>query len=295
MRRRTTFADGGEGEAGAGAGGGGGESGAGGGEESWRETSGLSAEIRDHPTLARYADVPALAKGLLETKELVGRKGIILPKEGDAADLTRFRTEIGVPETVDGYDLGDFKPPEGLPWSDDFQATMLGKLHALGIPNGQIKELFSEYADAQSEQYQVLQDTAAKGHEQGTAKLKEDLGTDYEASTALAKRAFKAASGEHFDTVSQLMLADGTRLGDHPAFVRTFMNVGKQFSEHGLMGEKSSGGFTKTPEQAQAEIAKLESHPALHNADHPEHDAVVAKMADFYKQAYPETQPEVLE
>ena len=104
------------------------------GEASWRD--GLDVGLKEHPALTTIADVPTLAKSFVETKEMVGRKGIILPKEGDAGDLIRFRTEIGVPGSPEEYDLGDFKPPEGLPWSDDFQSKMLTKLHTLGIPNG---------------------------------------------------------------------------------------------------------------------------------------------------------------
>jgi hypothetical protein len=243
----------------------------------------------------RIADVPALAKSFLETKELVGRKGIILPKDDDAGDLARFRTEIGVPDSAEDYTLGDFAPPEGLPWSETLQTSMLAKLHEIGIPNGQIREILDSYAEVTHGEYQGMLEATSKGYEQGTAKLKQDLGADYDASLALSKRAFKSASGDQHDVLSHLVLSDGTHLGDNPAFVRTFMNVGKQFAEHGLLGEKvGGGGFTKTPDQAKEEIAVLEANPGLYNADHPEHAILVARKNELYEQAYPETPPEVL-
>lgn len=259
---------------------------------SWRDS--LDAEIREHPALTRVPDVPSLAKNYLEQGSLVGRKGIILPKDGDAADQARFRKEIGVPETVEGYEL-DFTPPEGLPWSEDFETAMLGKLHALGIPKGQIKQLFSDYADVQNEQYQAMQETTGQGYEQAQLKLKQELGREYEPSRALAERAFKAAAGDNFEEVSHLVLADGTHLGDNPAFVRTFINVGKQFAEHGLAGEKvGGGGFGKTPEQALQEITELEANPALWQEGHPEQKMLAAKRDELYKFAYTDKKPEVL-
>ena len=261
---------------------------------SWRE--GLPVETRDHPALADFADVPALAKSHIETKEMVGRKGIILPKEGDAADLARFNKEIGVPETAEDYDMSGFTPPEGLQWSDGFQTAMLAKLHARGVPSGQVRGLFDDYAEVRAAEQAAMQAAEGKGNERGTLALKEELGADYPASTALAERAFRAASGDQFEELSHLTLADGTNLGDNPAFVRTFINVGKQYQEHGLAGEKvGGGGFMKTPAQAKDEIATLENNPAYHDADNPEHNMVVAKMNDLYKQAYPEKAPEVLE
>ncbi len=267
--------------------------GAGGGKATWRD--GLDAGIKDHPALTRLADVPALAQSFLETKELVGKKGIIVPNESDPADVARFRKEIGVPETAEGYELGDFTPPEGLPWSEDLQKGMLGKLHAIGIPNGQIRQILDGYAEETNTQYTGIQKTAAAGHEAGQAALREEFGADYDASRALAERSFKAAAGEDFEELSHIMLPNGTALGDNPAFVRTFNNVGKQYQEAGLHGEKvGGGGFTMTPEAAKTEIAKLESHKALHDADHPEHAVVQKQITDLYAFAYPEEKPEVL-
>ena len=297
--RRILTAEGAEGgEGGAGAGGaeggeGGAGAGAGGGDLGWR--SDLPAEIQNDPSLVTISDVPTLAKSFLETKEHVGRIGIIPPKEGDVADLARFRKEIGVPETAEEYNLGDFKPPEGLPWSGDFQTAMLGKLHDIGIPNGQVRQILDGYTEVGGVQHAALELLKDQGYEQGTAKLKEELGANYDASTKLAERVFKAAAGEHADAISHLVLADGTHLGDNPAFTRLFIGIGKQYQEAGLHGEKVGGtGFTKTPDQAKQEIAELESHKALHDASHPEHQIIQDRMTELYKQAYPDEKPEVL-
>ena len=259
---------------------------------SWRD--GFGAEIKDHPALADFADLNAMGESCIATKEMVGRKGIILPKPDDAGDLARFRTEIGVPATADEYELGDFKPPEGVPWSGDFQKAMLNRLHTIGIPDGQIREILDAHAEESGVQYAALTKTAAQGQEHGIAKLKEELGMDYDASRKLAKRSFTAAAGENADELMHIVLPDGTHLGDHPAFVKTFINIGKQYQEAGLHGEKfSGGGFTLTPEAAMAEIAVLENNPAWGDADNPEHDMAMSKMNDLYKQAYPDEQPEV--
>jgi hypothetical protein len=266
----------------------------GGGESSWRE--GLDEGIREHPALADFKDVPSLAKSFLETKEMVGRKGIILPKEGDDGDLARFRTEIGVPASPEEYDLNGFQPPEDLPWSENLQSGMLRKLHEIGIPNGQIRQILDGYAEVQGAEYQALQASAAEGHKNGEAALREELGAAYKPSMELCERAFKAAAGENFEALSHRVLPDGTLLGDHPAFVRTFVNVGKQMSEHGLLGEKSGGGtgFMMTPEAAKDEIAKIENNPALWDADNPEHAALQKRKDELYQMAYPEMKPEEL-
>jgi hypothetical protein len=105
----------------------------------------------------------------------------------------------------------------------------------------------------------------------------------------------KAAGEEHADRISNLILADGTHLGDHPDFARVFMGIGKQYQEAGLHGEKTGGGgFRKSPEQALQEIAKLESHKALHDDNHPEHQIIQDRITELYKDAHPEQKSEVL-
>ena len=258
----------------------------------WRE--GLSAEIKDHPALADLSDVPALAKSYLATKEMVGRKGVILPKEGDATDQDRFYSELGRPTTPEGYDLSGFTPPEGLPWSDDFQAAMLPKLHAAGLTQAQALQVVQDYAEASSTQYAAIQTTAGQGREAAETALKTELGASYDASIALSKRAFKAAAGKNFEEVAGLMLADGTELGNHPAFVRTFISVGKAYDEHGLAGDKMGGDFMKSPEQALREINEIEANPAFWKEGHPEQKELVAKRHELAQMAYPEPAPEVL-
>ncbi len=262
-----------------------------GGSVSWRND--LAPEIKDHPALTRIPDVPGLAKAFLETKELVGRKGIILPKEGDTADQARFHKEIGVPETVDGYEL-NFAPPEGLPWSPEFETTMLAKMHGRGIPKQLAGELFHDYAEVQVQQYTAMTEASGQGRETAAAELRTELGADYEPSLALSKRAFAHAAGDHADAIQHLVLADGTHLGDNPLFVRTFMNVGKQYAEAGLAGEKSGMGFVKSPSQAQDEINALYKNPAYFNADDPEHASIMGKMNELFEMAHPEKAPEVL-
>ena len=259
----------------------------------WRE--GLDAEIQGHPALADIADVPALARSFIATKEMVGHKGIILPKEGDAVDIARFRKEIGVPETAEDYDLGDFTPPEGLPWDDSFQTAMLGKLHALGIPNTQIRQLFDDYAEVTHEQYSAMVRTQESGHEEGMKALRTELGAAYDSSIALSQRAFKAAAGENFNAVAGITLADGTQLGDNPAFIKTFINIGNQYQEHGLAGEKvGGGGFALTPESAKQELETIEANPNLWKEGHPEQKQLQARKNELAEMAFPEIKPEVL-
>ena len=261
------------------------------GNVGWRE--GLDSAIKDHPALVDLADVPSLAKSYLATKEMVGRKGIIPPKADDPADRDRFFNELGRPTTADGYELSGFQPPEGLPWSEEFQTAMLPKLHAAGLTNDQARQVFQDYADVSMHQYASMMETANQGRETTEAALRTELGAAYAESVERSKVAFRELAGENYEEVAALMLADGTPLGNHPAFVRTFLNAANSIREDTTGGEKVGISHRKTPEQALQELRELEANPALWN-EGPEQKILQQRRNELSHDAFLEPTPEVL-
>ena len=259
---------------------------------SWRD--GLSDDLRAHPILKDIKDVSGLAQSYVQQGELVGRKGIILPKEGDAADQERYFNESGRPETVDGYDLGDFAPAEGLPWSDDLQTSMLGSMHELGLTNEQANGVIRAYAEGQTSQFDELN----VGIEQANAAVEQDLkreyGTSFDAKIDLGNRAFALAAGDKMDDIRQLVMGDGTMLGNNKAFIQMFTKLGESLGEDSLRGSGSPQSFAKSPEQAQGELSQLATDEnfdkILWDKSHPEHDRAVARRSALYEQAYPNTE-----
>ena len=259
----------------------------GGGTESWRDG------FDNHPALASFPDskeeaFDVVTKSFLETKELVGRRGVILPKEDDAADQARFFNELGRPETAGGYELNGFAPPEGVPWDEDLQGEALEMFHGIGLTNAQTAAVMGWYGGALEKGHTGMQDAMGRARTEAVTQLKSELGTAYEPQMKLAHQAFRSAAGDQYDAVDALILADGTKLNDHPAFIQTFINIGKQYAEHGTHGDKFQDTTLKTPETALADIKALEQEPGLYDANHPEHAALMNKKADLYKMAYPE-------
>ena len=264
---------------------------------SWRD--GLPDDLRAHPGLEKYSDVSALAKGFLSQSELVGRKGVLLPKEGDAVDLARFHSELpGYVESPEAYDLDGFSPPEGLPWSDNVQTSMLSAMHEAGLTNGQVNSVLQSYAESQSTELGVMQQTIADATVAGEKALRAEFGASYDAKMAQATQAFALATGDKKEEIENLVMGDGTRFGDNPALVRMFAKLGEALGEDSLRGDGGSGStqtFTRSPSQAQAELNALANdtghQAALHDPENPEHARAVDRQDALYKQIYidPET------
>jgi hypothetical protein len=91
---------GGGGTDGGGSSGGSGNAGAQGGQTSWRDS--LPQELREDPSLKAFNDPSGLAKSYIETKKMVGKKGVIVPTDKDGDDAWgSFFKQIGLPESPD--------------------------------------------------------------------------------------------------------------------------------------------------------------------------------------------------
>jgi len=122
-------------------------------EASWRDK--LPVEMRNDPTLGRYKTEADLARAFIERNELIGKKGIIPPgKDAKPEEIAAFHEALGVPKNSDGYELADWRPPEGLPWNGELVPKMLDQFREAGIPKEAARKIIDGYAKIQGEAYQ---------------------------------------------------------------------------------------------------------------------------------------------
>ena len=257
---------------------------------SWRD--GLSEDVRSHPSIKNFLDVGQLAESYVSQSELVGRKGVILPTEGDAADQARFYGELGRPETAGDYDLGDFVPPNEIAWSENVQTTVLDAMHNAGLTNAQVNDVVRAYSESQQTEFEGVVQGVTLKHEEGITDLKREYGANYDAKVDSANRAFDLAAGDKKDEIRLMVMADGSTLGNNPAMIRMFVKMGESIGEDKLRGGGGVSSFTKSPDQAKAELSALaidETYEkVLWDKNHPEHDRAVQRKADLYTMAYPD-------
>ena len=245
--------------------------------------SGLTSEdLRANPLLARFETVDDLANSHLAAQKFIGGEKIAVPQEGWAAeDYNTYWNALGRPEAASGYDLSGFTPPEGVEWSEEFQAGMVDKMHALGMTQAQVSGMFDAYGESVGGQYEAFQAQGVQTQTEGMATLKKEWGTSYGARVDQAKRAFAMIGGDKFQELAELKLEGGGRLGDNPLLIRKMADIGERLGEHSLMGPKTQR-FSQSPDEAHQQEKTLFADKgfveAYTNKLHPEHDAAVAKM-----------------
>ena len=294
----------GAGGAGAGAGGAGvGGAGAGGGDAGGQTGGAPSWDAALDPAQRQLAQTkgwktPAdVLRDYGQLEGLVGRDKVALPgKDGKPEDWAKVWNALGRPESPDKYDLGDFKPPEGLPWNNDAQTAMLTKLHARGLTNDQVRGVLADYAETQGGAWQTSQASAAKFADQAEGELRRDWGKAYDANVEFANRAIRSAFGDDLPAMKHVRLADGTYLLDNPKIAKAFARLGESLGEDsdlaGARGNGGGGGMIRTPSQAKTEIDRIRAeavvdpkHPYV-NRSHPEFKAMQQRMNELHSLAF---------
>lgn len=240
----------------------------------WRAT--LPEDIRGAPSMAKFADPAALAKGYLEAEKLIGAKGVILPPENATPEqMKAFHAALGVPEAPEGYEL---KAPDGLPegvWSDEAAKGFAAKAHELGLTPAQARGL------AEWQAKNVGESMARSGLEPDgrtwEQALQTEWGASYDANMEIARRAAK----EFGDEAALAKLGD--RIGDS-ALVRMFHKIGVKVGEDVAVG--LGGGAVPTQAQsAKAQIDAImgDTKGPYWNPMHPEHRATVQQVTRLHE------------
>lgn len=237
---------------------------------SWRDA--LPDDLKAAKSLEKYADVPALAKAYVDAEALIGRKGAIPPKEGDAPEVTAaWRKALGVPDTAEGYTIA--RPddvPEAL-WSDSTAAKYREIAHRHGLTPAQAQAVAAEFLQHQAAEVAAL----GQANQEAAAALKKEWGQSFDQKITLAARAAKAfLPAELLD----LVLPTGMRLGDHPDMVKAFARIGAAQGEDVAPGLGTGRTALMTPDEAKVEAGKLIQRINGMSKMDPEYAALVDRL-----------------
>lgn len=271
------------GSAGAGAGGavsgapgGGAGTGASGGSASWRDT--LPEDIRANPAISSFQDIPSLTKAFIETKSMVGKKGVVLPGEkATDEEWGNFYKSLGVPE-ADKYELA---PPQGVELDAGFVSAFKETALKAGLLPRQASAMLAKYSEfqKQGETAELKEiETIAKEQMEG---LKKEWGDGYDKEIRTAQVAVKELGGEDF-----VKYLDESGLGNDVQVIKFMSKVGKLLGEDKLRegGAISTDAQTRTEIQGQLDDLRANGNTnGLYDRGHPMHAVTLGRMESLYK------------
>lgn len=249
-------------------------------EPNWRDMYLAGSPLYDEPSLLTIQDVPKLAQAWVDTKALVGRKGVIVPKDNaPPEEWERFYQDLGRPPSPDNY--GIVRPeswPQEVPFEEGLVTEFKSWAHQAGLTNRQAKVIYDAYVQANLNLVQQQQEQLKAGQAQVQTELKTKWGGNYEANLAIARQACQkfAPAG------SPAMTALDRAIGDDPGLIELFYHIGQAMGEAPL---RTAGATpSATLESRRKELMASEAYI---NDNHMDHNKVVAEVQKIYQEMFP--------
>ena len=249
----------------------------------WRTM--LPEDLRDHSALSSINDVPNLAKSFVNAQSMIGRDKIAIPgQHSSPEDWDQVYERLGRPEGPEHYEM---ELPEDS--NEELVGWYKNTAHELGLNNAQAQMLASKYSEFVGAHVDAnTPDVNALQGEQ-LAVLQKEFGGKFEENMSLGN-SIVTEFGE--EGMTELELADGTRLGDSAAFARTMVSIGEfirdRISEDAFEGiAQVQGGLS--PDDISDQLLEIERPGSpLYDAAHPQHREYTERRKRLYEAKFPE-------
>ena len=241
--------------------------------DDWRSM--IPEEIRDHKSLAHFTDVGAMAKSLVNAQSMIGADKVAIPgKHATDEDWGEVWRKLGRPDTPDGYELVN-EMPEGIEQNDDMLNWFRATAHEIGMTPTQAQKMLGRYNQFLGTQMGTDEGQIEQLRETTEIELKKEYGAAFADRVSNGNAVMQEFGGEG---LTELQLADGRLLGDHPDIIKLMVNVGEfinsKIGEDVLAGTKSSGGLA--PDDARAKLQEIRAPNSPYwDQRHPEHQFYV--------------------
>lgn len=249
---------------------------------------GIDNQFREDPSISKFSNVNDLAREHVNLQSLLGRKGVILPKEGDSEEIwNKYRSEMNVPSEFNGY-LGEETVEES-----ELPSYLAKVAHENNLSVDQYQNIVKGYESWQQEYDTISEKEIDLKTNENIDSLRKEWGRAFEAKADIGASALNNLTNGNSDAIANIELSDGTFLGNNPDFIRIMASVGETLQEKGLMEGIMSNTSAMSPEEAQSKIASMMADPEksaiLFSQDfHPAKDELVKERERLLSFAYPQ-------
>lgn len=206
----------------------------------------------------RFEDADAVFRSMEDLRKKVSTAVVIPGKDAAEEDVAAYRKQIGVPETMEGYDFPEVQ--DGVELTEDqinSQKEWAKLFHDNNVPKELADSLIAKYnADIQAGIESINKADEANAIQQEKV-LRERWGSDYDENKNIATRAFNelvSKSGVDSDVLMQMETKDGKLLMDNATMIQLFAGLGRDMRESGLT--PMSGSDRESAEEQLTSIRK---------------------------------------
>ena len=241
----------------------------------------LPEEIRDHPSLQSINDVGNLGLSFVNAQRLIGADKIPLPKNPTEDDLNNIYTRLGKPEQPSGYEI----KADGQILTEGDVNTYTDIAHKLGLSKTQANGILDYYRSSIQQTTEAMSKDSEQQRQQIEQSLKAEWGADFDAKVSQANRAVADIAGQD---LLDMVLQDGTKVGNHPAFIKAFANFAdfkNSVTKEDTISENSVN-YRMSPADAKAKIDTImndKSHAYWDRKNPVAREKAVKEVQDLYE------------
>ena len=192
----------------------------------------------------RFATLPKLDNLVAEINRLDGEvgNGIRVPKaEASKEEWAKYRKEIGVPESPEGYALTIPKLPNGVPYNPKLEQWFRKELFDAGVPQGAAERIFNNWNATQIAAYEsnakAQQEARVAFAARAEEQLKAEWKDDYPKNIETMKSAIARFGGQEvLNALKEARLPNGVTLDNHPAIAKAFYEIGRRMDGDVMVG-----------------------------------------------------------
>ena len=228
--------------------------------------------------IKKYKSLDDFGKAFKEKDSMIGRKGVILPTEGDQVDMDRFLNELGRPDASDKYVVPEIQVEDEFKQfvSEDKLNAFKGIAHKYGLTQAQFEGLTKEYTATQLDDIKNIVHENNKALEDSTKTLMNDWLRDYDANAKQAELALKSYAKDVDPNKVAALLRD-------PDVKRMFYNVAQSVSEDTFRKGESASHDTIQTLQGFIDSQVKTTGSSYHNNMAPDHKATKEKVRAAYE------------
>ena len=241
----------------------------------------LPEEIRDHPSLQSINDVRNLGLSFVNAQRLIGADKIPLPKNPTEDDLSNIYSKLGRPDEPSGYAI----QADGQILTEGDVNTYTDIAHKLGLSKAQANGILDYYRSSIQQTTEAMSKDAQQEKQMIEESLKAEWGANYDAKVNQANRAVADIAGED---LLNMVLEDGTKVGNHPAFIKAFANFADfktSVTKEDTISENSVN-YRMSPADAKAKIDTImndKSHAYWDRKNPVAREKAVKEVQDLYE------------
>ena len=241
----------------------------------------LPEEIRDHPSLQSINDVGNLGLSFVNAQRLIGADKIPIPKNPTEDDLSNIYSKLGRPDEPSGYAI----QADGQILTEGDVNTYTDIAHKLGLSKAQANGILDYYRSSIQQTTEAMSKEAQQEKQMIEESLKAEWGANYDAKVNQANRAVADIAGED---LLNMVLEDGTKVGNHPAFIKAFANFADfktSVTKEDTISENSVN-YRMSPADAKAKIDTImndKSHAYWDRKNPVAREKAVKEVQDLYE------------